>query len=338
MYKHIIITVVSLLSVQVIAAKHPSALELLDKYAETQDRLQSFIYKSKSSYESHNSLPAYKKCSGKKTEFYELRYDGNRTSARYQKWGNVGGIYFTKEDPTYISWLWDGENYIKYSTPDKGRDLGIVVIERDRNNIRNKRIISSVPDCALMGFFYGDDDRIDLVLRKADKISVRHEIDIINNSKCYVIDAIGRGGEYTIWIDPEHDYHIAKARIRRQENNLMYGKLMQQEEKQSTLMENVRFEKVGDIWVPVEADRKTDRILGRGHFDKWKLHTVRTEMILNPDHDALGSFLPDDIENGATVYIVAGISTIKYIWQNGKVVDEKGRVIMDCRPKKSTKK
>jgi hypothetical protein len=48
---------------------------------------------------------------------------------------------------------------------------------------------------------------------------------------------------------------------------------------------------------------------------------------LNPDHDAPGSFLPDDIRNGAKVYI-RGIKGVTYTWQDGKVVDRQGQVVL----------
>ena len=58
----------------------------------------------------------------------------------------------------------------------------------------------------------------------------------------------------------------------------------------------------------------------------------------DPDHDALQSFIPNDIQNGAIVKIVALPTSVEFVWQDGKVVDDKGNVIMDCMPKKQTKK
>ena len=74
-------------------------------------------------------------------------------------------------------------------------------------------------------------------------------------------------------------------------------------------------------------------------------HIKITEMILNPDHNALGSFYLDDIRNGAIVTIgwdresqrMRGHKG-KYKWQDGQVIDKDGKVIMNCRPKKSAEK
>lgn len=47
-----------------------------------------------------------------------------------------------------------------------------------------------------------------------------------------------------------------------------------------------------------------------------------TEFVLNPNHDALRSFEPDFIREGALVRIRG--TEGKYEWRNGEVIDEKG--------------
>ncbi len=104
------------------------------------------------------------------------------------------------------------------------------------------------------------------------------------------------------------------------------------------LLENVRFKKVDDVWVPVEADLAYGSTFhGHNYFDNSKIHHKATDIILNPDHDALGSFIPDDIPDGARVYLNnfnLKARKGKYTWRDGQVVNEKGKVILDCRPKK----
>lgn len=101
-------------------------------------------------------------------------------------------------------------------------------------------------------------------------------------------------------------------------------------------LNNVHFKKINDLWVPEEADIALNRKWANGEFADIKQHHKLIEITLDPDHDALGSFMPDDIKNGAKVYISPAID-VYYTWQDGKVVDGKGSVIMDFRPKKPTK-
>jgi hypothetical protein len=49
----------------------------------------------------------------------------------------------------------------------------------------------------------------------------------------------------------------------------------------------------------------------------------------------LGSFIPDDIPDGATVYIKGIPRKTKHTWQDGQVVDEKGKVVFDSKSKKA---
>ena len=62
-----------------------------------------------------------------------------------------------------------------------------------------------------------------------------------------------------------------------------------------------------------------------------------TELIVNPDHDALGSFVLDDIPNGARVYLSTH-RRIHCIWQDGKVVDASGNEINMKNIRKEPKK
>jgi len=112
---------VLLLPLQAVVAKHPAAFELLDKYAETQDKLKSYIIKSESSIEVDNS---FRIGIGKSGRLCEVRYDGNRADGNRVKlceylWGQVGKQLVPKDAPMYRSWLWDGENYMRYTGPSK---------------------------------------------------------------------------------------------------------------------------------------------------------------------------------------------------------------------------
>ncbi|MHC4737701.1 MAG: hypothetical protein ACYS9Y_02240, partial [Planctomycetota bacterium] len=76
MYKYIISITICLMSLPGIASDHLGALDLLDKYSKTQDRLQSFIIKSKDSSTNDTSFVN----GGKEKSYYstELCFDGDR--------------------------------------------------------------------------------------------------------------------------------------------------------------------------------------------------------------------------------------------------------------------
>lgn len=314
----------------------PSIKFLLDKFSETNDKLNSsFIVKDEISIEAE---AVTSKITGKlsKFEISESRFDGKRSNLRRQMWGNLSSPdrFIPKDKSAYLSHLWDGESRYKYS---KGTDnLGLLIINKvnkveSPTDMGSKRSVSDT----FMGFFPGDTERIDSVLRYADTISVRDNLEKVGQSKCYVIDATARGGKYTIWIVPEHGFNIAQVTAKKEENGLYISEKIGKGDLSFYSLRNVRFEKVNDLWIPMEGDIETIEKRFNGSYST-KQHYKRIEFIMNPDHNALGSFLPNDVVNGANVRLIltkGEFLPIKTLWQDGKVVDKDGKVIMDLTEK-----
>ncbi len=192
--------------------------------------------------------------------------------------------------------------------------------------------------------YIDSDERLDEVLRKANRISVRETTENVRGSECFVIDAHTKYGQYTVWLDPEHGYHPAKVRRKAREGEYTHRHIIPRGSIATGYLEVLQFEKVDDIWVPLEVNAGYHRTIGSPKYymgeDK---HYKRTQIILNPDHDQLGSFddpileNPDndpELRNGTLVEI--NFLPTRYTWQDGQVVDEKGQVIIDCRPKKAS--
>lgn len=321
MPKYIIISLVWLTLLPAKAYDRPSVLELLDKYAETQDKLKSFILKCEDSWEMKPSeVPGVIKHYRES----EVRFDGNRFSMHQHQWGgNLHSPYSVpKDDNRYLDELWDGKRWLTYVKTNRGADKDILTFN-DASGDNTKDIFSGMyHGSPIRGFLPTDNQRIDLVLRKVDTISVRDEMDQVGKSKCYVIEAKTRGGKYKVWIDPEHGYNIAKVIVEKKSEaaRRMGGRV---QDDMSCSVRNIRFEKINDVWGPMEADIEMSHPWGNGRY-RMKQHHKVTEIILNPDHDALGSFdsfVIDDIRNGALVH-VAGIQEIDFRWQDGELIPD----------------
>ncbi|HIJ53717.1 MAG TPA: hypothetical protein HPP66_11265 [Planctomycetes bacterium] len=344
MWRHIITILISLTMVQMAAGKNPTALELLGKYTETQDKLQSFIVKYEhTTYQASTSLSGRLPRLGKGQAggFYEFRFDGKRRKKLDCMWGHVGmSPEFTPRDKAkYRSRLWDGETFFQYGGQEKHASFpfgSVTQITNFKDNIEEGRKTFCHAYLMLRGYFYGDYERVDSILRNADTISVRDDTQSIGASDCYVINAVTKHGKYTLWIDPEHGYNITKAIARKTRGDLNSHGLLKGKAKALFSMKNVRFKKIDGVWVPMEADTYCSKTWSKGEFWKSSGHTKRTEFILNPDHDALGSFLPDDIRDGAKIYSINGVRTRGYTWRNGGPVDESGRKVdyKSVKPKK----
>jgi len=322
----------------------PTAFELLDKYAETQDKLQSFIVKfERTPYQASSSLPGQLPRIGKGEArgFTEYRFDGKRSKYLFRMWGHVGmSPEFTPKDKAkYGSRLWDGETFFQYGGQEKHKSFpfgSVTQITNFKGRIAEGQKLYSHARFNLTGYFYGDHERVDSIFRGADTISVRDSTQKIGGSDCYVIDAAGKYGKYTLWIDPAHGYNIAKAISRKTRGDQWSHGVLKGKAKIYFSLKNVRFEKIDGVWVPVEADTYSSHTWSKGEFWKSSGHIKRTEFILNPDHDALGSFLPDDIRDGAKISYINGVRTRGYTWRNGGPVDENGRKVdyKSVKPKK----
>ena len=146
---------------------------------------------------------------------------------------------------------------------------------------------------------------------------MRAERDTINGVDCYVIDAATKQGDYTLWIDPEHGYNIAKVHIRisKARGHLQYGQPMKLQEIVFT-RENTRFAAIDGVWLPTHSVFISERTLHDGNRYVDRAHVDVNDVDLNPDHDAQNSFAATDIPNGTKVWLVP-ILQILYTWQNG---------------------
>jgi len=319
MYKYMISITICIMPLQGFAAGHLSTLDLLDKYSETQDRLQPFIIKSEDSITNHSSFG--KAETGRSYSSSELCFDGNRSSLRNRLWGDLMQRDIVPEDkPEYQSFLWDGKDFFQYSKSPRSTARPHGMLNIDHSSKYSEKMISrGYSGASLFGFSYGDDARIDSVLCKADIIDVEDKLEPVAGSLCYVINATTPYGKYRVWLDPEHGYNIAKMEVKKDTDDLMFGQIMRGKAKFSGSVKNVRFEKISELWVPMEADIEISRTLPNSMFYQSAWHHKRTEVTLNPDFDSLGVFTPHDVENGAEV-LVLDVAGISYTWQDGKLV------------------
>jgi hypothetical protein len=275
--------------------------DLLDKYAASQDKLKSFIAKAESKIEYTETT------SRTKNETCEFRTDGDRVCHR---------SFLLPGRADYKSFLWDGKSLIEYKqqSPALG---GYRVFIENKDESKKKLIATQYKGAALMGICAGDYERVDSILRKSDTISVLDRTERVGDANCYVIDAATKRGRYKLWLDPQHDYNIAKMEVQRKKGDLVRntGRV---ETSMSFVLDGVGFKKVGDVWVSMEADMRQEED-NRAGVVKW--HHKRIEMVLNPDHNALHSFVADDIPDGTKVSI-SGLANTEYTWRNGKPVQE----------------
>lgn len=332
---------------------HPTALELLGKYTQALDSLRSVIVKAEitsthaGSFDRNFRDPEARGLADRGTSYSrtELRTDGKRVHKREYTWGHISSTFpsIPKEQAHYNCLNWDGEHLYRYEIAVNNPDShGAVNIRKLPETHQTTELSRQYPASYLMGYNLESDERMDSILRRSRNVSVRPKTERIGGSDCYVIDAKTDRGRILLWIDPAHGHHPAKAETTLMPGDLVFANYrLPKGDRRTTRLQNVRFKKMDDIWVPIEAEAYMDRHFGDRNHTTQTWHYKRTEVVVNPDHETLGSFdnplenpkNDPELKNGADVHGLGGHEP--YIWKDGKVEDIDGKVIRDFRSKHS---
>jgi len=293
--------------------------DLLDKYAENQNKLASYALTAELSQEWKLSLFGGQAWNDAKIA--DLRTDGTRVALRTVHWGDrPSGHPISKDNPQYRNQYWDGARSMDFNGGDSNA-VGHLRID-DYPTERSIKALHHIPFAyILMGCYPHMNKRIDQILKEVADLSVNNELNEINGVDCYVVQAKAENGEYLIWIDPEHGFNVAQARIqvtKTIDKPVQGGPPFNQEI--SFDLENVRFKSFDGIWVATEADCRA-KVLTKDILHQYKRHIKMTDLRLNPDHTALRSFVPDDIPNGTTIRKKA-VSNISYTWRDSQLVPD----------------
>jgi len=321
----------------------PPLSELLERYAQTLDSTQSMI----STYETRGIGSAYLPPLG-------MNYRNERICGRGQRrTDGKGRLYHQSYYWGYVVGKGRGvpEEKARYSlivtTPNLQYSHGKSTCGREPDGLVQYQRHQTVgwgtfrdeTDAFFLGYL-GNDSRIDINLKNARTISVRPEPEDINGSACYVIEADTIYGDYTIWLDSAHGYQPARIEASRSKDDIVNVTANQPppekrvEGKDTVVIDNITFRKVQGVWVPAEGrTRKHIEWPKHRYYTKDETHFKITEILLNPDHDALASFadpmenpnLDPELVNGTQVRL--GRERLRCVWRHGKTFDDSGSVV-----------
>ena len=333
-------------------AKHPTVMELLDKYTQALDSTKSFIedYELVADFRADTS---WIKGEGTISHRGQVRHDDQRFYYQKYMWGHVSPAHpdMPEDKPMYNCAIINGRLKRAYW---HSKNLEVKVPGKVSLEPYSKEYlpITMLPGISYLTGYIHSDRRLDTVIRQADRIIVHETTEKVGDSDCFVIQADTKYGRYKLWLDPEHGYHPAKMRYSAsaKEGDYMYSQKMPEGRTAKAYMDSVRFKEVDGIWVPMEADAGHD-IRGTSKdfkFTKFDYHYKRTDIILNPDHDELGSFADPlfenhandpELVNGTRVRIsLSPNSRSQYTWQEGTLIDKDGnKVDMEKLHKKINK-
>ena len=158
--------------------------------------------------------------------------------------------------------------------------------------------------------------RVDHIVRDARDVTLREQTEPVHGVACFVVDAKTKYGDYTLWIDPEHGFNVAKAQIHASQEQKHWYLDKPVRGNWSSMIEISQFREFNGMWVAIEGtvDQLFDLPQGGSHTSKSCIQV--TELSLNPDHESLGSFAHGDVVDGTWGW-VAPYDHIKCIWEKG---------------------
>lgn len=317
-------------SSQSAATKPITAAELVSKYKATCDSVHSFTTKCRRTMTRDSKLTgrsgAYSGVT-RRESIEEMRYDGGkRVSCRRWRWGNVLVLPTTivpEESRQYTSHLCTGARIISNSyavdTAPRRRDR-VNISDAYGSEVQRKSLLASFGDAELRGYMESDQQPLADILPQATSLTLRTGREVVGGVWCFVLDATTPNGKYTVWIDPQHGYNLARVHMNKLPGDLVHGRPLPPGRRIGMTLNVTRFAKIGEIWAPMEADvTHVTRQIDGGATDS-KGHIVRTEVVLNPDWTGTKAFDPDDIREGAMVTFTPHFPNIHCIWQGGKVL------------------
>jgi hypothetical protein len=314
------------------ASEVTSVSDLLQRYTRALDATQSFTdtYQQESDFAYRMPQGALE---GRKFTRGQIRSDGERLYHQDYSWGDIrsGTMNLPESTPNYhLRLAAEGKLYTGVTSITTPRMKGYV----DLQSGYGTENITHHPYSGVYGYL-GANERMDTVLRGSQQISIRPSTARVNGVACHVIDAHAKYGQYTVWLDPTHGYNAAKVTRKAIGGNHEKEHQMPRGDHAEDSVVITRFEQVGNTWVPVEADQHTVYTSGE-LFRNSRSHYKRENIVLDPDHDKLGSFAnplqhpanDPELENEARVQIrVPNSAMVKGTWQDGKIIDEAGQVI-----------
>ncbi|MHC4757921.1 MAG: hypothetical protein ACYTE8_04625 [Planctomycetota bacterium] len=329
--------------------KRAKALELVEKYAQALDSTASFIDHYELTGEFKGRFPAnhpYYARYGKKRFRYQTLRRGMRkfkeNEGNYHSeyaWG-----YFNPDDknvpedkPIYRIWTRNRE-FAYFHQVYKGRsEPGSCRTSKD-NADSITAPSASVGIAHLLGYI-DSNERLDKVLRKAYRISLRDKTENVKGSECFVIDAHTRYGRFSLWLDPDHGWHAVKIRksAKTGEHFARPGRIIPADSVYTSYLDVLEFSQVDSIWIPMEANAGFHRTIGSpSYYMAEDKRYKRTHIILDPDHDKLGSFADPIFEdpnndpelvNGTLFEVESNSRRTEYTWQDGKLIDDNGKPV-----------
>jgi len=316
-----------------VAAERMEPLRILQEYTKTREATRRHIIESEELRE--NSDTASGAAPRWERNRFTLMTDGDRVDLATETEDierDQDGAMHVLGDAVRRGAIWDGTTWSVYTSVGGGS-----ASMSNHGRKKDHYVAAAYGGACLDGVLPGDMRPVDTILKDADSVSARERLEPVNGIPCHVIVATTTSGRYTLWIDPEHGYNISRAELTKKGNDQYLGepttrvfkslpsgvrpgasaRRPKTREEISVVLDDVRFKRIDDLWVPIEAHSlMTVKLDGGKRTTVSRRHVKRTRIDLDPDFAAAKAFIPD-FPDGTEIYIEESRG-IRYRWKDGK--------------------
>ncbi|GMV99920.1 MAG: hypothetical protein AMXMBFR84_10590 [Candidatus Hydrogenedentota bacterium] len=285
-----------------------SVREVLKAYADHQSRIERIQFRYEAGTQENWQYPPNlpeARVNGpfSRGETGEVAYDGRRFYMHTVRWGGPPRFnYIEPRDPAHRIITYDGEQDIQYDGAQSKPGIGSIgrgapIGETIRQAPSSGRYYGVwgmyLGGPKAMGFPLQEGRRMDEILSQANESRLYYST--YNGIDYAVVEADTPYGFFVVWFDPEHDYDVGRYTIQRREGHLDRKDRSQIRRRAEMTQDEVynvsEFVMVDGQWV-VKAftHQLVMQNLDLNLTSVIDSSFTRTQITLNPDFDALGTF------------------------------------------------
>jgi hypothetical protein len=221
----------------------------------------------------------------------------------------------------------NGQNfvYMTFYNPELDDKGGIhpraYITTKDVKETQNQLLEYASNGGPLDGIIYGNNHKsVADLLSNASSLHLMGNQEEIAGTFCSVLEAVTKYGKVTAWITPDKGYNALKWSIHRTSQDFLDDKTLSEKGLKvcKSVFEASEIQKIGDQYIITKGGFTQEDITLDDQKNTRNNKYERTEVILNPDFEALRAFeinLPE-----GTVVSNEDIPCIKFVWTDGKLV------------------
>jgi hypothetical protein len=145
----------------------------------------------------------------------------------------------------------------------------------------------------------------------------------LGGSLCYIIEAKTKYGTFTVWIAPEKGYNALKYIVRKSGRDILRDDIHIEDQgitEWVEVVDSIDVRKIDGVFVPISG-----KLTGKARAgDDWEstdhVEVKRSEIVLNPDFEALGAFKISFPEGTEVTH--EDIPGLRFRWTKGKFVPD----------------